>query len=66
MILRASLIPLLASVALGVFISAVPGEAKASPFDALLGSWGGTGEIHLDKGRTERILQDRDQEQALL
>ncbi len=55
MILRASLIPLLASVALGVFIAAVPGEAKASPFDALLGSWGGTGEIHLDKGRTERI-----------
>ena len=55
MILRASLIPLLASVALGVFIAAVPGEAKASPFDTLLGSWGGTGEIHLDKGRTERI-----------
>ena len=55
MILRASLIPLLASVALGVFVAAIPGEAKASPFDTLLGSWGGTGEIHLDKGRTERI-----------
>jgi hypothetical protein len=32
-----------------------PSRADPSPFDALLGSWGGTGEINLDKGRRERI-----------
>jgi hypothetical protein len=30
-------------------------RADSSPFDSLLGSWGGTGEIKLDKGRRERI-----------
>ncbi len=29
--------------------------AAASPFDTLLGSWGGSGQIRLDDGRTERI-----------
>ena len=38
-----------------MFVPAVPGKAEASPFDTLLGSWGGSGEIHLDKGRKERI-----------
>jgi hypothetical protein len=35
----------------------VPGPSRAdpSPFDTLLGSWGGSGEIRLDKGRKERI-----------
>ena len=55
MTLRRSLVPLLAGVALGVLIASVPGRAAASPFDTLLGSWGGTGEIRLDKGRKERI-----------
>ncbi len=32
-----------------------PSRADPSPFDGLLGSWGGTGEIRLDKGRRERI-----------
>jgi hypothetical protein len=32
-----------------------PSRADPSPFDTLLGSWGGTGEIRLDKGRRERI-----------
>lgn len=57
MTLRASLIPLLGSLALAVLIAAVPGQSRAdpSPFDTLLGSWGGSGEIRLDKGRRERI-----------
>lgn len=55
MTLRASLIPLLASGVLGVLIATVASQAKASPFDALLGSWGGTGEVRLDQGRKERI-----------
>ena len=32
-----------------------PSYADPSPFDTLLGSWGGSGEIRLDKGRKERI-----------
>ncbi|MFZ0398865.1 MAG: hypothetical protein WAM06_12645, partial [Methyloceanibacter sp.] len=32
-----------------------PSYADPSPFDTLLGSWGGTGEIRLDKGRKERL-----------
>lgn len=57
MTLRASLIPLLASLALALPIATVSGHANAdpSPFDTLLGSWGGSGEIRLDKGRKERI-----------
>ena len=55
MTLLRSLSPLLAAIALGVLIAAVPGRAEASPFDTLLGSWGGTGEIRLDQGRKERI-----------
>jgi hypothetical protein len=40
-----------------VLTATVPGPSRAdpSPFDALLGSWGGSGEIRLDKGRKERI-----------
>lgn len=57
MTLRASCFVLLASIALGAFAALLPGQASAdpSPFDTLLGSWGGTGEIRLDQGRKERI-----------
>lgn len=57
MTLRASLIPLLAGIVLALLIATVPRHARAdpSPFDTLLGSWGGSGEIRLDKGRKERI-----------
>ncbi len=41
--------------ALAVLVPASPSKADPSPFDTLLGSWGGTGEIRLDKGRRERI-----------
>ena len=41
--------------ALAVLVPAAPSKADPSPFDTLLGSWGGTGEIRLDKGRSERI-----------
>ena len=57
MILRSAILPLVA-VATGALIFLVPaGPAKSdtSPFNTLLGSWGGTGEISLDKGRKERI-----------
>src|SRR5262245_29089169 len=56
MTLRASLVPLLACVALGVSI-VVPstGNADSGPFATLLGSWGGSGEIRLDQDRKERI-----------
>lgn len=40
---------------LAVLVPAAPSQADPSPFDTLLGSWGGTGEIRLDKGRKERI-----------
>lgn len=40
---------------LAVMVPAEPSKADPSPFDTLLGSWGGSGEIRLDKGRTERI-----------
>ena len=36
-------------------VPAGPSKANPSPFDTLLGSWGGSGEIRLDKGRKERI-----------
>ena len=57
MILRSAILPL-AAVAMGALIFLVPaGPAKSdpSPFSTLLGSWGGSGEIRLDKGRKERI-----------
>jgi hypothetical protein len=57
MILRSAILAL-AAAAIGALIFLVPaGPAKAepSPFSALLGSWGGSGEIRLDKGRKERI-----------
>ena len=57
MILRSAILPL-AAIAMGALIFLVPaGPAKSdpSPFSTLLGSWGGSGEIRLDKGRKERI-----------
>jgi hypothetical protein len=36
-------------------VPGIPAKADPSPFNALLGSWGGSGEIRLDKGRKERI-----------
>jgi hypothetical protein len=57
MILRSAVLPAVA-LALGALIFLVPtGPAKAdpSPFNTLLGSWGGSGEIRLDQGRKERI-----------
>ncbi len=55
MTLRRNLIPLVAFLGLGALILGFTGRAEASPFDTLLGSWGGSGEIRLDKGRKERI-----------
>ena len=45
----------IAIAALFIFVPRSPSYADPSPFDTLLGSWGGTGEIRLDKGRQERI-----------
>ena len=45
----------LALMALGVLLPAGPSRADPSPFNELLGSWGGTGEIRLDRNRRERI-----------
>ncbi|MGB6906981.1 MAG: hypothetical protein WBE04_07685 [Methyloceanibacter sp.] len=45
----------LALMALGVLLPAGPSRADPSPFSELLGSWGGTGEIRLDRNRRERI-----------
>jgi hypothetical protein len=45
-----------ATLALAVLLLPIaPSRADPSPFDTLLGSWGGTGQIRLDKGRRERI-----------
>ncbi len=45
-----------ATLALAILLLPIgPSRADPSPFDTLLGSWGGTGEIRLDKGRRERI-----------
>lgn len=47
---------LLATLVLAVLLLPIgASRADSSPFDSLLGSWGGTGEIKLDKGRRERI-----------
>jgi hypothetical protein len=45
----------IAIAALFIVIPRSPSYADPSPFDTLLGSWGGTGEIRLDKGRKERL-----------
>src|SRR6185312_6811753 len=56
MTLRASLVPLLASLAFGALLIAPGiGKAESIPYATLLGSWGGTGEIRLDQNRKERI-----------
>jgi hypothetical protein len=57
MISRSVILRILA-VALGALpflVPAGPSKADPSPFSTLLGSWGGSGEIQLDKGRKERI-----------
>jgi hypothetical protein len=58
MTLRSGILRLVAGIAitaLAVLVQAGPSGADPSPFDTLLGSWGGSGQIRLDKGRTERI-----------
>ena len=45
----------IAIAALFIVVPRSPSYADPSPFDTLLGSWGGTGEIRLDKGRKERL-----------
>ena len=45
----------IAIAALFIVVPRSPSYADQSPFDTLLGSWGGTGEIRLDKGRKERL-----------
>jgi predicted secreted hydrolase len=53
---RKSPLRLLAVVALGLALVPWPsGRAAAGPFDALLGSWQGAGQIKLKDGRTERV-----------
>jgi hypothetical protein len=47
------LIPALAAALL--LAPVIPVEAGPSPFDTLLGSWRGSGQIELDKGRKERL-----------
>jgi hypothetical protein len=44
-------------MALGALVLIVPDQSRAdtSPINGLLGSWGGSGEVRLDKGRKERI-----------
>jgi len=45
-----------ATLALAILLLPIgPSRADPSPFNALLGSWGGSGQIKLDKGRRERI-----------
>jgi hypothetical protein len=57
MILRLGILRLvvIAIAAPFVLIPDSASRADSSPFDTLLGSWGGSGEMNLDKGRTERI-----------
>lgn len=45
----------MALVALAVLLQPGPSRADPSPFNGLLGSWGGTGQIRLDRGRRERV-----------
>ena len=55
--LRSAILPLVvvATGALTLIVPADTTKADPSPFSTLLGSWGGSGEIRLDKGRKERI-----------
>ncbi len=47
---------LLAALALGLaLLPWVSNQAAAGPFDTLLGSWQGAGQIKLNDGRTERV-----------
>jgi hypothetical protein len=57
MILHSGILRLMgiAIAALFFLVPGSPSRADPSPFDTLLGSWGGSGEIRLDKGRMERI-----------
>lgn len=58
MTLRSGILRLVAGIAvaaLAILIPAGHSNADPSPFDTLLGSWGGSGEIRLDHGRKERI-----------
>jgi hypothetical protein len=58
MTLHSGIVRLVTSIAIAVLAVLVPAghsHADPSPFDTLLGSWGGSGEIRLDQGRMERI-----------
>jgi hypothetical protein len=55
MILPSGILRLTGIAALFFLVLGSPLRADPSPFDVLLGSWGGSGEMRLDKGRTERI-----------
>jgi hypothetical protein len=50
---RLRLLPALAAVLL--LAPSVPSNANPSPFDTILGSWRGSGQIVLDQGRRERL-----------
>src|SRR6476661_6204854 len=57
MILRSAILRLV-GIAIAALFFLVPGSssyAGPSPFDTRLGSWGGSGELRLDKGRPESI-----------
>ncbi len=45
----------LALAAAALLISPTPAAKAGTPFDTLLGSWRGSGQIELDKGRRERL-----------
>jgi hypothetical protein len=48
----------LLGLALGIGTQMWPGFAASGPFDALIGSWGGSGTYRLDDGRTEKVRCD--------
>ncbi len=50
---RLRLVPALAAALM--LAPAVPSKADPGPFDTLLGSWRGSGQIVLDQGRRERL-----------
>jgi len=56
--IRRTTLRLLAAVALTapiVLAQSGPTEADAGPFDTLLGSWRGSGQMELSQGKTERL-----------
>src|SRR5215471_2127256 len=56
--IRRTTLRLLAAVALTapiVLAQSGPTEADAGPFDTLLGSWRGSGQMELSEGKTERL-----------